>query len=726
MSKLTLESLPIYPTLPEIYKFISTNVKGAILGSTGIGKSIGIPAYLAKANSKLRYYMAVPNLGIAKSLVYSQKRLSPDVPIAFASDLHPPPDNSRIIYATSDYIKDLFFESVRLKNTVNTFADVLFIDEAHVTNIDNYIIIELWEYLYKIKSDIKVPRLYLLTTTLDQSVYSTFEIFNTKIKAFPITIKYTSTDYTVNSNKRNEDIASLIISQHQVLPRDIIFMAFMSGKKDINSLIAALRRRFSERNLTDFNIVSAHGDLTTEENRRIYESTIGRKIIITTNLFESSITIPGHIVVFDSMLEKRRNTNNEIGNFITHYISKVSANHRAGRSGRLFEGTVFRMCTLEKFNELEEFKPLDVYSVPIYSILVKLILTEVEEILSILPKEVLAKAPAAIRLMRNLGIINELNNITDLGMFYYKSKLSIREACLVWWWLKTNSTNYYSGVIVALIINNYSDTYFYYNQEEIDTTPEGIPYSDTEKRINRDKYKVKHFNKFRGDSDLHTYMNAWLNLIIELKSNPNLDVRKQIAEWCVANAFKFKKIYSVYEMSKRLILLINKEGLLTEGKPVETHIYSTNDVIYQMMPILKSVYYDKMFIAVKDKEYFVKPNENDRYFLERDQTVNTFFERPPKQLISFNEFVLPERRVYKINFALNLELNDTRVFNYNVIDIKQRIPKRAHPPTFEAVVTTTYIRYPAINIDMNFRLPFNPEKPLEGLIPIGLIFPYRN
>lgn len=724
MNKLSLESLPIYPSLPDIENFIRINPKGAILGNTGIGKSLGIPAYFAKNYPQLTYYIAVPNIGTAKALSAVQRQISPGIKAGYADDINPPPEDIKIVYATSRYIEDLFFDTVRLKDKVSKpFASVLFIDEAHLSNIDNYNIVKLWDHLNNSKSEIKIPRLYLLSTTFDQSVYTNFEVFNIKITSYPITVKYMSNDYDIESKKRNDDIANLIINQHKLLPQSTIFMTFMAGKKDIFNIMLDLKKKFTDINRVDYTLIPVHSDLTMEENQKIYSTTVGRKIIITTNRIESAITIPGTIVVFDSMLEKRHDVTTEASNLVTSYISKASANQRAGRSGRLSEGTVFRMCTIKKFEELEEFKPLDIYTVPIYRIITKLILTEVEEILKILPHEVLLKAPDAIRLMKQLGIINNLNNVTELGKFYYKSQLSINAACIVWWWLKTNSTNYYAGIVLALIINNYNGNYFYYNSDEISINPQGVPFTNTETNINRTNYKSKYFGKFKGISDLHTYMNAWLDLITTLKANPKLDVRKQIHEWCITNSFKFKRIYSIYDASKRLILLINREGLTFDSTPVEMHLYNTNDLIHQIIPILKNVYFDDIYKFVNN--YYIKENNSDRYRLENKENVNNYLEQPPVQVISFNEFSNPSKNIYKINFSLRLESNDMRTFNYNVIDIKQRVPKRANFFGFTGKTETTYIKYPEIDINMGFKMPFEPESPSQNLIPIGVLFPYR-
>ncbi|HLX54768.1 MAG TPA: helicase-related protein, partial [Aquella sp.] len=300
-------------------------------------------------------------------------------------------------------------------------------------------------------------------------------------------------------------MVTLITESHQLYPIETTFMVFAPGKKDILNTIQLLKTRFKNMNISNFTALPAYGELTAEENDKIYLPTPGsRKIAVTTNLFESAVTIQNVSVVFDTTLEKRR-SKDEVESFITTYVSKASANQRAGRTGRTMEGTCYRMCTKSQYDALEDFRPMDIIGTPIYGILLKLIITEVPDILQILPAEVKSKSPEAIKLMRNLGIISPTGEVTSLGHFYYKLRISMRSSCFIWWWLKTNSTNYYAGVILALLINNYNDTYFYYNNEEIN--PGGTYMKSAELSINRDKYKQKYFFKFKGESDLHTFMN---------------------------------------------------------------------------------------------------------------------------------------------------------------------------------------------------------------------------
>ena len=100
-----------------------------------------------------------------------------------------------------------------------------------------------------------------------------------------------------------------------------------------------------------------------------------------------------------------------------------------------------------------------------------------------------------------------------------------------------------------------------------------------------------------------------------MKTNPTLDVKRQIKEWCVTNSFKFKRIYSIYETSKRILLLINKEGLII-GNPVELHLYSTSETIHQVIPIIKNVYFDKIYQNVNSHYLQTgKDATNDKYKL---------------------------------------------------------------------------------------------------------------
>lgn len=699
-TNLTLESLPLYRELSDIAIFIKDHTKGAILGPPGIGKSLGIPGSLSRLNSTHRYHIVVPNISTAKFLALKQRIINPGIIISYADEYHPPQTGSRIVYATSGYIKNVILESP----TDIDFTDMLFIDEAHITSVDNYLIVKLWElYLQK---NIRIPRLYLLSATLDRGTYGTFDIYQIKSNPKKVDIKYHFKDYPLTSKQRYIDLVDIVVRQQTIDPRGT-FIVFAPGKREILTIISLLIKSLDKPGIK---ILPAYGELPTEEIDKIFEETSDQKIIITTNIFESVITISGVTAVFDTMLEKRISSG-ERGYLITSFISQSSANQRAGRTGRTTDGVCYRMCTREQFEILNEYRPIDIILTPIYNILIKLITKEFnyEDIISILPIGT-AKIAASIKFLKSSGLISESNQITDLGKFYLKFNLTVQSAATLWWMLKSDAVvNKYAGLILVLLINNYKDVYYDYHGEE-SGNPE---LSKTQNDLNLFKYK-ENWSQFKGESDLHTYLNAWLNLINILKT-PTVDIRNKIRDWSEKNKFKFKRIYAVYISSLELMKELKNIGL---GDSLIPTYYNTNEIVDQMKPILRKVHTREMFTLV-DGVYRGVDGSEDRYSFDVRLSVSEYTLGLPRVLLSFVQVKNLNQRTHRILFGLGYSVSDDRIFNPYL----KSIP--ASKKLMDKPLTATYIKYPVTDVrNIKFSLNMTPEIPDQNFVKIGQIFPY--
>ena len=745
---LTLENLPIYSILPNIYNFLTTHEKGAIIGKTGIGKSLGIPGYIASSTSPgIKCYVAVPNLHTAKTLARQQKRIIPNVITGYADRYNPEPTDSKLVYTTFSYVKELFMDSIgpiRDKPELTTSKPdsispirgkpesdgiakitILFIDEAHLTNIDNYIIIKLWEFFKNNRPGMKIPRLYLLSAQIDTRTYPSFmmdQIYKIDLKSYPITIKYSHRNYDVKDRSRYFDLIKLVVEQHKTSDPGT-FLIFAPGRKEINFIL----KKLEDLKLPGVILVPAYGDASSETLEKVYSPVYRgeRKMVISTNVFESVVTIENVIAVFDSMLEKRR-TSNENAILETVEISKASAEQRAGRTGRTNPGTCYRMCDQNRYLDLSDFKALEIYQVPIYNILVKLIASAfpANHIISLFPVEIRYKIPESIGLLKRLNMITDVA-VTDLGLFYYKTGLSVRSAAILWWWIKSAAggevmTNLYGGLIVALLINNYSDGYLNYNQDVISSSgfAGGTIETPATYKQRLFKYREEKFSHFRGRSDLHTYMKIWSEFLRFRTKFLSLDKKLQINSWCEQFSLKTKKFIFLNDNINYITnILSNEYGINIPEQP-----YDVNEIVTQITPILVTVYNDKQYLLVDDYYSNVSGGGHLRYKLDTEYTVNEYNVKLPNKVISFVEMVTDRSQIIK--FSVDLSLTDTRLYDPNTITLKPRIPVRGNKPNFPGVIAESSVIFPEMDERVVLgRMDLEPEIPEQNVIPIGQIFP---
>ena len=501
------------------------------------------------------------------------------------------------------------------------------------------------------------------------------------------------------------DMISMITLHHKVT-EDIqgVFLVFLPGKGDVTKFHKMLETTLTEKKILNIELVVAYSGLSREDFNKIHQPSEYRKIIISTNALETAITVKNVIAVFDSMLEKRP-TNEETFRLVTTFISKASALQRAGRTGRTTPGICFRMCTKEQYEDFDEYRPAEIETVPLYKIILKMIS------LNLLPWEVLPKKYGMVKrisdsvtLMKELNIINYKNQISDLGYFYLDLDLSIRATCLIWWWLKSNTQNQYAGLVLSLLINNFNESYFTFDNEEIIL-------------IGLDTYIDKYFSKFRGNSDIHTYMNMWLS-VLPLINNKVINDISILREWAIENRIDEKKITFFYKTLKNTIIKLNQKGF-----NIVSLSYNTNEIIDQFLPIIRKVYQNKEYELIKGK--YVRDNNN--YVLNKLRQINNYDIIKPKYLISFYEINIENISI--ITLSLNFDPNDIRMFSLDVVassGLEIRIPKRAHKPDFVSKTTITNIVYPEIDWNrLSFSLNLEPEIAEQNTIEVGKIFPYR-
>src|SRR6185369_2809607 len=130
-------------------------------------------------------------------------------------------------------------------------------------------------------------------------------------------------------------------------------LIFMPGERDIRETGDQLEGRFS----VAAEIVPLFGRLSSGDQQRVFAPSSRRKIVIATNIAETSLTIPGIRYVIDSGLARisRYNPRTRIKRLPVEPVSQSSAHQRKGRSGRVQDGVCIRLYSEEDFNERPQY-----------------------------------------------------------------------------------------------------------------------------------------------------------------------------------------------------------------------------------------------------------------------------------------------------------------------------------------------------------------------------------
>lgn len=220
-------------------------------------------------------------------------------------------------------------------------------------------------------------------------------------------------------------------------------LVFLPGWGDIDQLHKRLSQNFD---LKRFKILPLHSQVTPEQQQEIFEPAPPgiRKIVLTTNIAEASITVDGTEFIIDSGRAKEVSYDPylKVGTLTTSWISQASAKQRAGRAGRTQGGLCFHLFCRERYGKIDKFLAPELLRSPLEdsALTAKLMLLQMGS--TEMVSAFLAKAPDppeqmaidnSIQLLVELGAFTKAEELTALGEHLTRSPLPPRLAKTVLW-----------------------------------------------------------------------------------------------------------------------------------------------------------------------------------------------------------------------------------------------------------------------------------------------------
>ncbi|KAJ3669811.1 hypothetical protein LUZ60_010135 [Juncus effusus] len=352
------KTLPIYPYRDELLQAVNDHQVIIIVGETGSGKTTQIPQYLHEAGYTKKGMVACtqPRRVAAMSVA---ARVAQEIGVKLGHEVG---YSIRFEDCTSDktilkYMTDGMLLREFLGEPDLASYSVVMVDEAHERTISTDILFGLVKDIARFRKDLK---LLISSATLDAEKFSDYfdnaPIFKIPGRRYPVEIHYTKApeaDYV--------DAAVVTVLQIHVTqpPGDIL--VFLTGQEEIESVDEILKHRTRGlgTKIPELIICPIYANLPTELQTKIFDPTPpgARKVVLATNIAETSLTIDGIKYVVDPGFHKVNSFNPRTGmeSLLINPISKASANQRAGRSGRTGPGKCFRLYTAYNyFHDLEE------------------------------------------------------------------------------------------------------------------------------------------------------------------------------------------------------------------------------------------------------------------------------------------------------------------------------------------------------------------------------------
>ncbi len=400
-----------------------------IIGETGSGKTTQVAQYLHEANWTADGYMIACTQSRRLAAIAVANRVAEERGIIVGQEVgYSVRFDSRVSTNTKiKFCTDGILVRETLSDPLLSKYSVLIIDEAHERTLNTDILLGLLKKILKKRKELRV---IIMSATIDAMSIKNFFEFNSESKnhpendtaavltiqgrTFPVDIFYLENPCKNFINASVETV--LNIHKNEPIPGDIL--VFLPGSEDIDIAAERLKDLYDGDDLIVLTLYSA---LPFDFQQNIFKSTPHgkRKVILSTNLAETSVTINGikHIVDSGYLKLNYFDVFTGVDTLITRSISKASARQRAGRAGRTQAGKCYRLMTEDSFNNLPEFLPPEMQRCDISWMLLQIKALGIDDVVHF---DFLSPPPAesmiiGLELLYSLGAINLQGKLTELG-----------------------------------------------------------------------------------------------------------------------------------------------------------------------------------------------------------------------------------------------------------------------------------------------------------------------
>ncbi|MGH7241988.1 MAG: ATP-dependent RNA helicase HrpA [Phycisphaerales bacterium] len=421
------EALPVVQRRSEIAEAIERNQVLVLCGETGSGKTTQLPKICLEIGRGIKGLIGhtQPRRVAARSVA---ARIAEELGVKTGGAVG---FKMRFADATSPetYIK-LMTDGILLAETQRDRLlenyDTLIIDEAHERSLNIDFLLGYVKRLLPSRPDLK---LIITSATIDPERFAhhfstagkSAQIIEVSGRTFPVEMRYRP----LSRPSGDEDGPDLDLTEEEAIvaaakeaiatgPGDIL--VFLPGEREIRDVADTLRHSLPP----DTEILPLYARLSTDEQMRVFKSsTSRRRVVLATNVAETSITVPGIRYVIDPGLARvsRYSTRTRVQRLPIEPVSQASANQRAGRCGRIGPGVCFRLYEEEDLLKREEFTEPEILRTNLASVLLQmkaLRLGEPEDFPFVEPPDSRAIRDG-VETLRELAAFDDNDNLTDIG-----------------------------------------------------------------------------------------------------------------------------------------------------------------------------------------------------------------------------------------------------------------------------------------------------------------------
>lgn len=407
--------LPIDKYIPEILAAIQEFPIVMVKASPGSGKTTRLPWAVSSQLNKNVVVLEPRKLAakLAGSRIAFEENLSlgREVGYHFRFEKVTGSDTQLTFYTEGTFLK-LFLNDPELKKT-----DVVILDEFHERHLDSDLALALILSLQERRPDL---RIIIMSATLDSRMTGFLpgsKFIEIEAPLFPVEIKYLPNQPSILNQSLELKVKNAL---KEVSPQDGDVLIFLPGMREMRKVQEVLEQES----------FILHGDLSQEEQQRVLGPSSKQKIILSTNIAESSLTIPGVRVVIDAGIQREAHYSswNGLSQVKDSPATQASSIQRTGRAARTGPGKCFRLYSEQDFNSRSAFSFPEIQRADLSDTVLFLGVLDIKPRWFEAPP--LDKWREATFLLHQLGAFHE-GKITPLGRRMLELPLSSRLARII-------------------------------------------------------------------------------------------------------------------------------------------------------------------------------------------------------------------------------------------------------------------------------------------------------
>ena len=317
--------------------------------------------------------------------------------------------------------------------------DTLIIDEAHERSLNIDFLLGYLKQILPRRPDLKI---IITSATIDADRFSQHfasakgpaPVLMVSGRTFPVEMRYRPWEESREYDMGNA-IADAVDELWTGAPRGDI-LVFLPGEREIREAAEHLRGHLSHNAYTrHVDVLPLFARLTQAEQERVFETGGAPRIVLATNVAETSLTVPGIRFVIDAGLArvKRYSFRSKVEQLLVEPISQSAANQRAGRCGRVADGICIRLYDEKDFNGRPRFTEPEILRSSLAGVILRMMSLHLGDVADFPFLE--APRPKAIadgfQLLTELGAVHEDNSLTPIGKTLAKLPLDPRVARMI-------------------------------------------------------------------------------------------------------------------------------------------------------------------------------------------------------------------------------------------------------------------------------------------------------